>query len=270
MGGIKLVGVATNAAFLSRILDHAEFRAGAVDTGFIERNIAALAPPPEPAPGPVLALACVALLFQRRELALRAALDSSDPWSPWARADGWRLNDTGHTILRFVEDGGEIDIACHFHGDGYRLDLPGGAVQAVVHAPWPDIIGGGQVLIGGEVRVEVDGARLAPTIVRDGDALHVFHEGGHWRLGIHNPLAAAESHEGAGGRLTAPMPGKVAAVLIEAGEAVAAGQPLIVVEAMKMEHTIHAPADGSVTEVRFKVGDQVSEGEILLGFEETD
>jgi len=82
LGEIKVVGVATNIAFLSRIFDHPEFRAGAVDTGFIERNPDALLPQPEPAPGPVLALACLALLFQRRELALRAALESADPARP--------------------------------------------------------------------------------------------------------------------------------------------------------------------------------------------
>jgi 3-methylcrotonyl-CoA carboxylase alpha subunit len=264
----RVVGVATNAAFLSRMLDHPEFRAGAVDTGFIERNLDALLPRPGPAPDPVLALACLALLLQRRELASQAALESADPWSPWARADGWRLNDTGHTVLRFIEDGREIDIACHFVGEGYRLDLPGGAVRAAVHTPWPDIIGDGQLLIGGEVRVELDGARLAPTVVHDGDKLHIFHEGGHWRLGIHDPLTAAEAHEGASGGLTAPMPGKVAALHVKVGAAVTAGQPLIVVEAMKMEHSIHAPAAGKVAEVRFRPGDQVAEGEVLIVVEE--
>ena len=268
----KVVGVATNAAFLARMLDHPEFHAGAVDTGFIERNLDSLLPAPEPAPGPVLALACLALLFQRRELALQAALDSADPWSPWARADGWRLNDTGHTVLRFIEDEREIDIACHFVGEDYRLDLPDGpmqaAVHAAVHAAWPDMVGDGQLLIGGEVRVELDDVQLAPTVVRDGDMLHVFHEGGHWRLGIYDPLTAAEAHEGASGGLTAPMPGKVTALHVKAGASVKAGQPLIVVEAMKMEHTIHAPADGKVTELRFKPGDQVAEGEVLIVVEE--
>lgn len=269
LAGIKLVGVATNTAFLSRILEQPEFRAGAVDTGFIERNPGALLPPSEPAPGPVLALACLALIHRRRGLASRAARESADPWSPWARVDGWRLNDTGHAVLRFIEDEREIDIACHFVGHGYRLDLPDGAMWAAIHAPRPDIAGDGPVLIGGEVRVELDDVRLSPTVVRDGDMLHVFHEGGHWRLGIHDPLAVADAHEGAAGGLTAPMPGKVTALHVKAGDRVKAGQPLVVVEAMKMEHAINAPADGKVAEVRFKVGDQVAEGEVLVVVEET-
>jgi 3-methylcrotonyl-CoA carboxylase alpha subunit len=264
----RVVGVATNTVFLSRIMDHPDFRAGAVDTGFIERNLDALLPSPGPAPDPVLALACLALLVQRRELALQAALESADPWSPWALADGWRLNDTGHTVLRFVEDGRAIDIACHFVGEAYRLDLPGGPVRAAVRTPWPGLVGDGQPVIGGEVRVELDGARLAPTVVRDGDMLHVFHGGGQWRLGIHDPLIAAEAHEDASGGLTAPMPGKVAALHVKVGAAVKPGQPLIVVEAMKMEHTINAPAAGKVAEVRFKPGDQVDEGAVLIVIEE--
>ena len=299
----RVVGVATNAAFLSQMLDHPEFRAGAVDTGFIERNLDALVPQPEPAPDTVLAPACLALLLQRRELALQAALESADPWSPWARADGWRLNDTGHTVLRFTEDGREIDIACHFVGDGYRLDLPGGPVIATLDdaahdAPPPqplprerergsiereagnkpsparageggEGVGASPVLISEDMGVELNGSSISATVVGDGDTLHVFHEGGHWRLGIYDPLAAAEAHEGASGGLTAPMPGKVAAVHVKAGDAVVAGQPLIVVEAMKMEHSIHAPADGAVTEVRFKTGDQVQEGEVLVVVEES-
>jgi 3-methylcrotonyl-CoA carboxylase alpha subunit len=265
----RVVGVATNTVFLSRVIDHPDFRASAVDTGFIERNLDTLLPPPEPAPDPVLALACLALLVQRRELAMQAALESADPWSPWALADGWRLNDTGHTVLRFVEDGREIDIACHFVGEAYRLDLPSGPVLAAVHTAWPDLVGNGQPLIGGEVRVELDGVRLAPTVVRDGDMLQVFHEGGQWRLGIHDPLIAAEAHEDASGGLTAPMPGKVAALHVKVGATVKPGQPLIVVEAMKMEHTINAPAAGKVAEVRFKPGDQVDEGEVLIVLEES-
>ena len=127
---------------------------------------------------------------------------------------------------------------------------------------------GSPLLIGGAVHAVLDGVRGDAAVIRDGDMLHVFHKGGHWRLGIYDPLTAAEAHEDASGGLTAPMPGKVAALHVKAGDQVKAGQPLIVVEAMKMEHAIHAPADGSIAEVRFRVGDQVSEGEVLILLEE--
>lgn len=82
-----------------------------------------------------------------------------------------------------------------------------------------------------------------------------------------DPLAHAAEGEGEGGKLTAPMPGKVIAVMVQAGSRVARGAPLLVMEAMKMEHTISAPADGVVGEVLYGVGEQVGEGAQLLSFE---
>ncbi len=323
----RIAGVATNTEFLSRVLASDEFARGGVDTGFIERNLKTLLPPKGDAPPRVLALACLALLTQHRRGAAESARKSRDPWSPWARADGWRLNLTGHTVLRFIEDGREVEIPCRFEAGGYRLELPGGAIMGcLVEAPEnspppprrgraregvrddpegvrddpegarddpegerpPSLLRDGAsrllrmrpspargegsngvvrdscLLIGGEVQAELDGAPMAATVVRDGEVLHVFHEGGHWRLEIYDPLAAAEAHEAAPGGLGAPMPGKIAAVHVKPGDAVARGQPLIVVEAMKMEHTIAAPADGTVAQVRFKTGDQVAEGEVLV------
>ena len=86
-------------------------------------------------------------------------------------------------------------------------------------------------------------------------------------FGIIDPLAHAGEEAGAANRLTAPMPGRVIAVLVEAGAKVTKGQPLIVLEAMKMEHTVAAPADGTVTSLPFAAGDQVDEGVALIGFE---
>jgi 3-methylcrotonyl-CoA carboxylase alpha subunit len=293
---VKAVGVATNGRFLADILDHREFRIGGVDTGFIEKNLDDLVPAREPAPPRALALACLGLLRGQRSAAAGRALKSGDPWSPWARSEGWRLNDTGHTVLRFTDDGREVDILCRFEAGGYRLELPDGVVTAAaamqtdlppprwgrdgegVRPPTQASPTRGEgsngatndtgVILGGDDRAIFDGVPVQAIVVRDGDMLHVFHGGGHWELGIYDPLAAAEAHEGASGGLTAPMPGKVAAVHVKAGQGVAAGQPLIVVEAMKMEHSIHAPAAGTVTEIRFKTGDQVQEGDVLVVVEE--
>jgi 3-methylcrotonyl-CoA carboxylase alpha subunit len=107
-------------------------------------------------------------------------------------------------------------------------------------------------------------ATVKGAVVCDGDLLHVFSAGVHHRLRYVDPLLHAGSSEAEGGRLTAPMPGKVVAVLVQAGDAVEKGAPLLIMEAMKMEHTIAAPAAGTVDEVLYAVGDQVADGAQLL------
>ena len=102
------------------------------------------------------------------------------------------------------------------------------------------------------------------NVVRDGETFHVFTGGAHVALVCTDPLSHAGEAEAEGGRLTAPMPGKIVAVLVAAGAKVDKGTPLLVMEAMKMEHTIEAPAAGVVAEILFAVGDQVSDGAQLL------
>jgi 3-methylcrotonyl-CoA carboxylase alpha subunit len=104
------------------------------------------------------------------------------------------------------------------------------------------------------------------TVVREGEFFHVFTGGEHTVLHYADPMAHAGETEAEGGRLTAPMPGKIVAVLVGKGDKVEKGKPLLIMEAMKMEHTIAAPADGIVDEVRYAVGDQVAEGAQLLAF----
>ncbi|MEI7447547.1 MAG: acetyl-CoA carboxylase biotin carboxyl carrier protein subunit [Burkholderiales bacterium] len=99
-----------------------------------------------------------------------------------------------------------------------------------------------------------------------GETLHLYTAHGHLALGYAPPLAHAGDESDAAGGLAAPMPGKVIALMVEAGAAVKRGQPLLVMEAMKMEHTIAAPADGTVDALLYRVGDQVAEGAALVGF----
>lgn len=94
----------------------------------------------------------------------------------------------------------------------------------------------------------------------------MFYEGHHWQLLWRDPIAHAGEQESEAGRLTAPMPGKIVSLLVAAGIVVDKGTPLLIMEAMKMEHTISAPSKGSVTELLYAVGDQVAEGAQLLTF----
>jgi 3-methylcrotonyl-CoA carboxylase alpha subunit len=121
---------------------------------------------------------------------------------------------------------------------------------------------------GNDLAIRIDGKLVRGSVVLDGESVHVFAFGTHTVLQYRDPLAHAAHAEAEGGRLTAPMPGKIVAVLVKKGESVEKGKPLLIMEAMKMEHTIAAPHDGIVEELLYVVGDQVEEGKQLLAFKQ--
>jgi 3-methylcrotonyl-CoA carboxylase alpha subunit len=133
------------------------------------------------------------------------------------------------------------------------------AVEGIVLAPEPQAQG--------SLAVQVDDRRHRGHAVFEGEVLHLFTVERHLRLRYVDRLLHAGDAAEEGGRLTAPMPGKVISVLVRAGQRVAKGQPLLVMEAMKMEHTIAAPVDGEVRLLHYAVGDQVPEGEVLVAIE---
>ena len=148
--------------------------------------------------------------------------------------------------------------------------LVGAVEQAEVQAGVADEQGDmGEVGEAGEVAqlglwVRFDGQRTHSVLHWQGEVAHVFTPDGATRITWNDPLAHAGEVEVKGGRLTAPMPGKVVAFAVRVGDVVTAGQTLAVMEAMKMEHTIAAPKDGTVQELLYAVGDQVAEGAELL------
>ncbi|MDH3232579.1 MAG: acetyl/propionyl/methylcrotonyl-CoA carboxylase subunit alpha [Alphaproteobacteria bacterium] len=256
LGEVRTVGVTTNAPFLRAVAAHKSFAKGKFDTGFIERHKTELIPAVTSAPDDVLAFAALAVVLEQARSAKLRAAASEDPYSPFNRSDGWRLNDDAHTVLRFDDGGNEVAVTVHYRRDGYVLDLPGGSVAV-----------NGELEADGSLKADIDGTRGQCAVIRHGQALHVFVDGRVQRLEIVDPLAAVSDLEAGGGRLTAPMPGKIIAVKVKSGTAVARGAPLLIMEAMKMEHTITAPADGIVMTVHFKVGEQVDEGTELIEFE---
>ena len=257
----QAVGPATNIAFLSRVARHKAYAAGEVDTGFIERHRKDLLPPPRPATGRELALSSLALLLGRVEEARVHAKRGSDPWSPWHAAHGWRLNGDNHHTLSFRDPADakdvELAVAAHFRPGGYALELPGGKTVAA----------SGTLHANGGLTASLDGTGECVTVVRQGDTLYLIDGAEMRRLIFVDPLARASEKEAGAGKLQAPMPGKVTAVHVKAGAKVKRGQALLVLEAMKMEHAISAPADGTVKEIRYAVGEQVPESAELIVFE---
>jgi 3-methylcrotonyl-CoA carboxylase alpha subunit len=248
-----VLGIVTNLGLLVRISAHPEFAAAAVDTGFIERHRDVLLPGHRPAPAMALAAAAVARLLAHASAATTAAARFDDPNSPWARSDGWRLNGQGHQKLVFRDGVAERTVIARAQAGNWLLELGEEAIRAI-----------GERRPDGTLSVVLDGVRGRATVLDHGSETAVFLAGENWQLIEIDPLAAHEGDDPGAGRLTAPMPGRVTQLLVGAGDAVRRGEPLMIIEAMKMEHTVAAPVDGIVDAVRFSVGDLVEEGAELI------
>ncbi|AXA93345.1 acetyl/propionyl/methylcrotonyl-CoA carboxylase subunit alpha [Massilia sp. YMA4] len=250
----QIVGLAANIAFLKRLVESAAFANADLDTGLIERNKEALFPPARSVPVAALALAAVALIEQEKDAS--AAQSGGNSGDPWGQALGWRMNTRFVRTLSFTDEHGKEYQPCFkYLPHGWELTIKGIDVDVSLMAR-------GAV----ELSIKLGDTSVQGCVRRDGDAFHVFVGGGHHTLHYNDPLAHAGEVESEGGRLTAPMPGKVVAVLAKQGQDVKKGEPLVIMEAMKMEHTIAAPHDGTVDEVLYAVGDQVTDGAPLLAF----
>jgi 3-methylcrotonyl-CoA carboxylase alpha subunit len=249
LADFHIVGVANNVDFLSRLVANPSFARAELDTGLIERERARLFPEQgdERVPDELLAFACARVLVDEHAGA------GADPWTA---AHGWRLNTNYMRTLTLKSARGVHDVDLEYARDGYVLH------HGDTHAPLA--ISG---VDGTRLGIRFGGGTRVADVVRSGDELHVFADGRHRALSLVDVIAQSSGGDAATGRLTAPMPGKVIAISAKAGARVERGATLLVMEAMKMEHTIVAPADGVVADVLFGVGDQVDEGAELVRFE---
>ncbi len=236
MEQVEVAGVKTNAAFVARCLRDPAFAAGDIDTGFIDRNMAALAPKPGAARPEDIALAAKGVL-----LASASALPG-----PWGINDTFRIGGAGFDLVRFAD--GEAAI----RGDRVEVGDAGFTVTARLE--------------GNRLKGAIDGARFDVWFEASPSGVTFIRNGETRTLALHDPFDVEEAGDTRGGDIVAPMPGKVIQMLAEAGRAVKRGAPVAVLEAMKMEHTLTAPADAKVAEVLAKPGDQVIEGMLLVRF----
>jgi acetyl/propionyl-CoA carboxylase alpha subunit len=210
--GVEVWPVKTNAGFLARCLEAPDFIAGDLDTGFIERNLAELAAPPEPSPAALSAAAEAAMVVDET---------LTPAPSPWRDLPGFRLNSAPETTTRLFLGGKPIVCAIN------------------------------------------DMAAPRSVLLTEDDEIVVFEAGEAFVFSAHPPsaedLGAAQD-----GQIRSPMPGKVTGLSVKAGESVKKGQPLLILEAMKMEHALTAPFDGVVETVAVTLGAQVSEGATLV------
>jgi 3-methylcrotonyl-CoA carboxylase alpha subunit len=238
-----IVGLNTNVQFLRHVVRSPAFANAQLDTALIQRESAVLFKQ-DPVGLQAAAAAVIANTLQSE-----AAAQGADPFS---RRDGWQSH--GTTRRRFeLEYDGQPVRAVLTYGSQLLLQVGEGAESALQFTPQGD-----------GLWVQFNGARIHSTVHAQGETCHVFTPQGATRIGLLDPLAHAGEAAQEGGRLTAPMPGKVVSFAVKAGDKVKAGQALAVMEAMKMEHTISAPKDGTVAELLYAPGDQVTEGAELL------
>ncbi|WP_406445196.1 acetyl/propionyl/methylcrotonyl-CoA carboxylase subunit alpha [Streptomyces sp. NBC_01613] len=220
------LGVQTNAGFLRRLLAHPAVVAGELDTGLVEREVDSLVPADVPQ----------AVYEAAAAVRLEALKPRAEGWTnPFSVPSGWRLGGTPRSVA-------------------FPLRVPG--LEPVTHA-----MNGTHTVTEDTVSVTLDGVRhtfhrAADWLGRDGDA---------WHVRDHDPVAASltgAAHAGADS-LTAPMPGTVTVVKVAVGDEVSAGQSLLVVEAMKMEHVISAPHAGTVAELDVTPGTTVAMDQVL-------
>ncbi len=252
----QVAGVTTNIDFLSRLVACPAFAGADLDTGLIERQRDFLFPATQAVPADALLVATVGELLWEQHAAKLAAKTSGDPWSPWHARDGWRMNLSAARMIGFRDGDSLVEAQVHYLRDQWQITINGHSTLAR-----------GKKLDGDRIAVDLDDRRLIASVVAVDDKRHVFLQGATYILLRDDPLHLVEAGGAHGGGLTAPMPGKVVALLAQPGQKVDKGTPLLILEAMKMEHTITAPAAGTVKAFCYAAGEQVADGAALVEFE---
>jgi len=253
LGEFEVAGLVTNLGFLRRLVQNRDYVRADFDTGLIERHRSELLAPSAPAGEDALTLAALSQL----DAGLRGeAPRSGNPFSPWSLADGWRANQDAVQFFVFQEGENRHAVTARRRGEGFELEFAGSRRQVKSYRREDR-----------RLTVHLDDATVAGSVVRLDSRIEVFLPGRHHILEMHDPLRQDLVVESSAGDLEAPMPGKIIAILVGTGDRVEKDVPLLILEAMKMEHTIRAPARGRIARILCRVDEQVGEGTELIEFE---
>lgn len=245
----RIAGATTNLQFLQALCAHEVFRRGEMDTGLIDRDLEALVVEPEADMGMIAVAALV-------QLQLLGARDAASPWTACRNYRHW-----GHSRQRvdLLDRGERREVQVTEAGE--LLQLRCGEQSCELR-----VVSAGE----GEAALELAGYRYETAWAQSRDTITVFMHGQTHEFGLVDPLAVGDDDEAGGDTVLAPMPGAVRVVSTAAGQAVSAGDALLVLEAMKMEHTLRSPRDGVVAEVMVTEGEQVEAGAVLVSLEPED
>lgn len=247
-----IIGIKTNLDFLRAIINSHEFKSGSFSTHFIDQNLSSLLTI-SPLPSAVLLMATCYELYKQKNYQLNSMKTSQDPYSPWNKQTNWRLNQTSAQRFHFKYFDQQFITEVIEFSNEWQIKAN------------EEIFNVTQILYDHhQLEIKLPSSILQMKIINDKSQLHIL---------SHQPyvLTCREDHEqeeittGEINSIQAPMPGKIIAMNVKVGDTFVRGTTLIVLEAMKMEHSIAAPIDGKITACHYKVGDMIEEGkEILL------
>jgi 3-methylcrotonyl-CoA carboxylase alpha subunit len=252
----QIIGLKTNIGFLSAVLSIDDFAQAAFDTGFIEKHRAQLLATDDLTPTQVILLTGLVQLLTMRQTDLVTRTQGEDINSPWLDAGSWRMNQVAKHLLRFSDETREYQIEVTEQGSTWQFELDQAAYQLSGR------IAGGQRLL-----AEIDGEKFDVPLVVQGDAIYLWQFDRQWQFNKYSAVKAVLATDAGSADLVAPMPGNVIALPVGVGDEVRDGDTLVVIEAMKMEHSIVAPDNATVKEIFYQVGDQVVEGDQLIKLE---
>lgn len=261
----RIAGMKTNTHFLKRLIDNKAFRDAELDTGFIEKHEADLfeSHGGSQSANP-LAMATLYTLLKQKQDRQAEAVRSHDETSPWHQFSGWRLNEEPTHVVRFTQtlaqkegddEKVEHEITVNWLDRGYRLTLDGHIMIA------------DGTLNDDRLQASLNGHSRNAFVAELNGHVTVFTDQGAFEYQWQRPDLDSHDFEDDSPSLTAPMNGSIVAVLVEPGQKVTKGTAMVIMEAMKMEHTITASVDGTVTEIFFQPGDLVEGGADLVAFE---
>lgn len=250
----QIVGLKTNIGFLNRIIQIDDYHRAQLTTHFIEQHEDELFKQQKEDINLTLCLGTLYLLLKQNNNT--SFQQSNDEFTPWNLGSNWRLNHSCPQQFDFIIDGEVQSIKCFTNKEGYLFESPAGKYLL-----------NGKLLEENIVEATINEQKFQTTIIQQNNELSIFGHNFHHCLHIQTLDTINSTSDQLAGRLTSPMPGTVVSVLVEAEKKVDEGTALLIIEAMKMEHTIYAPSQGLVKKIHFKQGDLVNEGVELVEFE---
>lgn len=246
-----IIGVNTNISFLYQICENTSFKMAALHTTFLEDNVWTEAG--KKLPDEILFFACFAELQQQQIQAQQLAAQSEDPHSPWFIRDHWRLSEQSKQKLHVWYRDNPFEMEITQNAGGYLIIIQN---RSFLVTHWQQK--------NHQFTIYYENQLLEATIIYQPDALHIFYGAKHFIIVQHDPKISINHETSVEGQFIAPMPGKVIEIFVKLNQKVKKGDRLLILEAMKMEHTIRAPIDGVVQSIFYQIGSLVEEGSELL------